>query len=150
MTPFCTQADLELAVGGASILVQLLDKNKDNIADASMVFQVLDAASNEMASYIQVTVDLATLSSPYPLSLVTKTADLAAFYAWRYGADGQSIPDNVLQGREAAVRWGQDVATKRAALGVVPKAGLDQVVGLRDFDEGGHGISVAGFKRGFR
>lgn len=158
---FCSQADVERALGGAAILVQLLDKDDDNVADADLVQQVIDNATNEMSSYIQVVVDLAALQPPIPFALVAKTADVAAFYAWRYGAYGQAIPENVVQGHEAAVRWAQDVATKKATLGAVRKQVLDQPIGVRQFDRPnddgsddgiclGHSISVRQFKRGFR
>jgi phage gp36-like protein len=150
MTRFCQQADLERALGGAPILVQLLDKDLDNVADADMVAQVIDAAMSELSSYIQVVVDLTTLVAPYPFALVSKTADVAAFYAWRYGAYGQAIPENVVQGYDKAISWAQDVAAKKATLGAVRKQALDQPVGVRDFDELGSKVSIAGFKKGFR
>jgi phage gp36-like protein len=150
MPRFCQQADVERALGGASQLVQLLDKDADNVADAELVDAVIDAASSEVASYIQVTIDLDTLAAPYPLALVLKTADIAAFHAWRYGSYGQAIPDQVVQGHDAAVRWAQDVGTKKATLGSVKRQTLEQPTGVRDFDELGSGISIAGFKKGFR
>jgi phage gp36-like protein len=130
--------------------VQLLDKDLDNVADADMVAQVIDAAMSELSSYIQVVVDLTTLVAPYPFALVSKTADVAAFYAWRYGAYGQAIPENVVQGYDKAISWAQDVAAKKATLGAVRKQALDQPVGVRDFDELGSKVSIAGFKKGFR
>ncbi len=150
MTRFCQQADLERALGGAAQLVQLLDKDGDNVADADMVAQVIDAAMSEISSYIQVVVDLTTLVAPYPFALVSKTADVAAFYAWRYGAYGQAIPENVVQGYDKAVSWSQDVAAKKATLGAVRKQVLDQPVGVRDFDPLGSKVSIAAFKKGFR
>lgn len=156
---FCQQADVERAVGGAAQLVQLLDKNADNVADEDLVDAVIDAASSEVASYIQVTVDLDTLAAPYPLALVLKTADIAAFHAWRYGSAGQAIPDPIVQGHDAAVQWAKDVGLKRATVGAQKKQTLDQPVGVRDHDEaasaqtdrrGQSGISVAAFKLGFR
>jgi phage gp36-like protein len=150
MHRFCQQADLERALGGAAILTQLLDKDGDNNADPDMVEQVIDAAMSELCSYIQVTVSLSTLVAPYPFALVAKTADVAAFYSWRYGAYGQPIPENIVTGYEKAISWAQDIATKKATLGAVRKNNLDQPTGVRDHDPHGRHVSVRGFRRGFR
>ncbi len=147
---FCQQADLERALGGAAQLRQLLDKDDANVASDDFVNQAIDAATSEISSYIQVVVDLSVLDAPYPFALVSKTADIAAFYAWRYGAYGQAIPENIVQGHEKAVSWAQDVASKKATLGSVRKQTLDQPVGVRDHDIRGAGVSIAGFKKGFR
>ena len=150
MPRFCQASDLERALGGAAILVQLLDKDRDNIADTTLVQQVIDAGSNEIASYIQPTVAIDSLSAPYPLVLVIKAADASAFYAWRYGGYGQGIPEAVIQAHEAAIRWAQDVGQRRATLGVQPKPNLDPPAEMVDPDPNAIGLSVAGFKRGFR
>jgi hypothetical protein len=156
---FCQQADVERALGGPAQLLQLLAKTDPNVADPDLVDAVLDAASSEMGSYIQVAVDLGALNPPYPLALVLKTAELAAFHAWRYGAYGVAIPDAIMQGRDAAVRWAQDVGNKRATVGAVRKQNLDQPVGVRDQDPiasaqtdrpGTTKVSVASLKLGFR
>jgi phage gp36-like protein len=156
---FCTQADLERALGGAKQLVQLLAKQGANVPDPALVNQVLDAASSEVASYIQVAVDLGSLSEPFPPVLIFKTASCAAFYAWQYGAYGQAIPDPVVQVHEAAIRWARDVADRRATLGTVQKPGLDPLAATVDYDpiatqatsrDDVSKISVASMKFGFR
>jgi phage gp36-like protein len=160
MARFCTQADLERALGGAQQLSQLLSKSgQPGIPDPALVSQVLDMASAEIASYIQVTVNLSTLTEPYPPVLVFKTAEAATFYAWRYGAYGQAVPEGVVQAHDKAIAWAQDVANKRATLGAIDKPGLDQPVGVVDHDAQASrltdrpsrtGISIAAFKLGFR
>jgi phage gp36-like protein len=147
---FSDQSDLERAVGGAAPLRQLLDKNGDNQPDQDLVEQSLDAGSNELASYIQAAVELESLQRPYPLVLVLKAADASAFYAWRYGAYGQPIPDNIVQAHEAAVRWAQDVGARRATLGVSPKPSLDPPAELVDPDPCGNRISIKGFRKCYR
>lgn len=146
---YCTQADLERALGGARELVQLLDKDGDNRADAELVTQVLDAGSAELASYF-INLDLRTIREPYPPALVTKTADACAFYAWRYGAYGQGIPDSIMQGYDKAIGWAKDVGNKQATLGVVAEPSLKESVGVVDPDERGEKVSILGFKGGFR
>src|SRR5262245_31988129 len=116
MSQYCTQADLERALGGAAVLVQLLDKDQDGQADPDAVSDVLDAGSNEVASYIQVMVELSSLRPPYPRALVLKTADCCAFHAWSRGSERQAAPQNIQSVYDAAIRWAIDVGQRRATL----------------------------------
>lgn len=150
MPRYCQQIDLERALGGAVILRQLLDKLATNQAQLDFVNQAIDAASNELASYIQRKVDIASVKAPLPLSLVLKTADAAAFFAWKFGGYGQEIAPNIMAGYDAAVRWAKDVGDGVATLGVVPKAALDPPAEFVDPDPLGTGMSVRAFRRGFR
>jgi phage gp36-like protein len=147
---YCSQADSERALGGANVLVEILDKNEDGVADADHVIDVLDEGSNELASYLQVNIDLSTLIPPYPRVLVLKAADVCAFRAWSRGSEHQAAPQNIQALYDAAIRWAGDVGRRRATLGVVPKPGLDPPAKLVDPDPDGMGISRAGFARGFR
>jgi phage gp36-like protein len=146
---YCNQADLERALGGANVLVELLDKNEDGVADADHVTDVLDEGSNELASYLQVNIDLSTLIPPYPRVLVLKAADVCAFHAWSRGSEHQAAPQNIQALYDAAIRWAGDVGRRRATLGVVPKPGLDPPAKMVDPDPAGMGISRAGFAKGF-
>ena len=151
MPRYCQQSDLERAVGGAAILVQLLDKNADNQADCDLVNQAIDAGSNELASYIQRKVDIGSISAPYPLSLVLKSADAAAFYAWKFGAYGQPIAEHIVQGYEASIRWAKDVGDGSATLGVIQKPVLDPPAKTVDYDPDGSKVSITAFRKwGFR
>jgi len=125
---YCSQSDLEVTLGGAHILVQLLDKNGDGTADSAMVTACLDRATAEIDSRIQVAVDLSALSAPYPNQLIYKTADVAAYEAWKAGAEGQVIPDAVQSRYDDAINWATQVATRRATLGVVPRPTSGQIV----------------------
>ncbi len=147
---FFTQADLERAAGGAAVIVELLDKDKDGVADSDQVAAVIEAGSNEIATYIQVSVELSSLAPPYPRALVLKAADIGVFHAWVRGSEGQAVPPNVQAVYDAAVRWAVDVGRRRATLGVIPKPGLDPPAKLVDADPDGLGISRRGFARGFR
>lgn len=151
MPRYCSQGDLERALGGAVILRQLLDKLGSNQAAIDFVNQAIDAGSNELASYIQRKVDIGSISAPYPLSLVLKSADAAAFYAWKFGAYGQEIAPNIVQGYDAAVRWAKDVGDGVATLGVTPKPALDPPSETVDYDPQGEKVSIAAFRKwGFR
>jgi phage gp36-like protein len=149
---FFTKADLERALGGAQILRQLLDPNRVNTPDADSVNDVIDEASAEMASYIQVAVELAGLvGQPLPRALVLKAADMGAYHAWLRGTAGQGPPDHIVQRYENAKQWAIDVGQRRATLGVTPKANLDPPAVQIVEDPCGQAISIEGFrKHGFR
>lgn len=147
---FFQQSDLERAVGGASVLVQLLDKDKDGFADIAMVNDVIDSATTDMASRIERAVDLSGLSQPYPLSLVMQSSKMGAFYAWGSGSDGQAIPDPVRMLYENAKQWGIDVGNRITSMGSVPRPTLDPPAKTVDPDPLGQGVSIGGFKKGFR
>jgi hypothetical protein len=147
---FCEQPNLERALGGATVLVELLDKDEDGEADPDQVAEVLDEGSGELASYLQVNIDLSTLKPPYPSILILKAADVCAFYAWARGSEHQATPANIVVLRDAAIQWAIDAGKRRATLGVVPKPGLDPPAKMVDPDPTGMGISRKGFSRGFR
>lgn len=150
MLKLCSQADLELALGGAAQLVQLLDKDGDNIADKALVEKAIDAGCGELVSYF-INIDLSTIREPYSPVLITKAADAAAFYAWRFGSYAQGVPESIVQGHDAAVRWAQDVGKKLATLGIAPDdTKLSERLGPIDHDPHGHKVSIAGFRKGFR
>ncbi len=104
----------------------------------------------DIASYIQKTVDIASLQEPYALSLVFRTADCCAWRAWLRGAYGQGIPQHVQAAYDLAIAWAKDVGDRVATLGTTPKPSLDPPTGLVDFDPTGSRISIKGFRGGFR
>ena len=150
MARYCTQGDLERALGGAAVLVQLLDKDQDGLPDPDAVNDVLDAGTSEIASYIQRKISLDAIVQPYPLTLVFKTSDVCAFHAWARGSERQAAPPNVAASYDAAIRWAINVGDGIATIGEVVKATLDPPAKLIDHDPNAIGMSIAGFKRGFR
>lgn len=147
---FAKQSDLERALGGAQILAQLSDKSGNGNIDPGFVLFALDAGTADIAAYIQKAVDLNSISEPFPPSLVFKTADCCAYRAWVHGAYGQGIPPGVQQAFDLAIAWAKDVGDRVATLGFVPKPALDPPAEEIDPDPLGQGVSVRGFKRGFR
>jgi hypothetical protein len=144
---FFSRADLEHALGGGNILVQLLHGDDPLVVDESLLDLVISSASGEMASYL-ININLSTVAEPYASALIAKSADIGAYYAWRYGARGQPIPDNISQDRDKAIAWAQDVGKKLATLGEKRPPGLSERVGVVDFDPNGTDVSITGFKRG--
>jgi phage gp36-like protein len=172
---FCTQADLERALGGQTVLLQLVDPNTTgNINDTTcqaFITDFIDEASNELASYIEPRILLSALTAPFPRILVLRAADVAAYYAYTRGTRRLAIPDDVKEGYDKAISWAQTVGAGRAGLGVSPKMPLDPPAEMVDPQQGaipagfsfgtddwemntqpvGGAISIAGFRRaGFR
>jgi phage gp36-like protein len=132
---YCSKTDLEYAVGGAATLVQLLDKDGDGFADEAFVNRILDRATGEAKSALQVSTDLAALENgPIPDSLQYATANVAAYYAYLEGTQGQGVPDSIRSNYEDALRWLDQIARKERALGTVPRAKTDQQVTQVDPD----------------
>ncbi len=144
-----SQRDLENALGGADVLLQLLHGDVASVVDEARLNQVINSASGEIASYL-INVDLDSVVEPYASALVAKAADLGAYYAWRYGAKGQPIPELISGDRDKAIAWAQDVGKKLATLGEKLSPNLSESVGVVDHDPNGTGFSISGFKRGFR
>lgn len=142
------KADLARAVGGAKVLVKLLDKDKDGVADASLIEGIIDDACAEMASLIEKNVALAGLKAPWPRILSSKASHVGAFLAWGEGSEGQAIPEWVQSRYDAAYRWAKDAGAGEASMGVIDRPALDPPAKTLDPDPYGQGVSIAGFKRG--
>ena len=125
---YFTSTDLALALGGGAVMVQLLDKNGDGVADTDMVASVISRACAEVNSALQVVIDINSLSAPYPDTLVYNSADIGAYYAWLIGADGQTMPDAVRTRYDAAAKWLDQIAQRTRTLGVLPKPATGQQV----------------------
>ncbi len=139
---YCSQTDLEYAVGGAATLVQLLDKDGDGYADTAFVSRILDRATGEAKSAIQVSNDLTVLEAgTIPDSLVYVVANIAAYYAFLEGTQGQGLPDHIRANYDDALRWLDQVAKKERSLGAVPRAASDQSVQQVDPDAYGCKVS---------
>lgn len=147
---YCQQVDLENAVGGPTVLVQLLDKNGDGVADPLLVNDALDAGCADIAAKIERIVALGGISEPYPTQLVKQSARACAFYAWGIGSDGQAIPAHVQALYDNAMRWAERVGDRQDGLGESPRPDLSPPSRIIDPDPCGRGVSVAGFKKGFR
>lgn len=125
---YCTQTDLENAVGGSAILVQLLDPLATGTANAARVTAVLDRASAEVASAIQVSTSLSALSAPYPDALIFNTANIAAYYAFLEGTQGQGVPEHIKQRYTNTMEWLDKVANRTRSLGASTKPATDHDV----------------------
>lgn len=123
-----TQADLERALGGAQVLVELLDFDGDGVADATSVSEILVEADEEANSYIGETVNVsdATVATA-PLLLMREKA-CAVYLVWLRGTRSQAMPDAVRQARLDAIEWYKDVRDRRAGLGTTTKPATAQFV----------------------
>lgn len=145
------KADLARAVGGAKVLIKLLDKDDDGIADANLVEGIIDDACAEMASLIEKNVALAGLSAPWPRILTSKSSHVGAFLAWGEGSDGQAIPEFIQTRYDAAYRWAKDAGAGDASMGIENRPALDPPAKTVDPDPCGVAVSPLAFRKfGFR
>lgn len=164
---YCSQADLELAVGGAALLVQLSDPGKTGQAQPSIVANYLMGGAAEIRTAVEVKHDpevIANLDEPSLRRLIDANAALSARIAYEKGGKGMAMPDYVEKAAERADRFLDQLGKGERRLGRVAgstAAAVSQAtgIGLVDYDKTATaaldpskaaGVSIAGFKRGFR
>jgi hypothetical protein len=154
--PFCNQADLELAVGGARPFVQLSDPDGNGVADPDRVEDYLEGGAAEVRSAAEVKHDpevLANLDSDSVRRLRDANAALSARIAYTKGGKGLAMPEFVAAAADRADRYLDQLARGERRLGRVAggtAAAINQPAKSVDFDADGSKMSVTGFKRGFR
>ena len=134
---FCLQGDVEMAIGGAQVLAQLLDKSGSGVADPNLVVSVIARASAEVAAAVGNAVAIATLVPPYPDPIVYHTAQIAAYYAWGQGSSEVVVPDSAKQMHEDSLRFLDQVARRERSLGVATAPASALQVQQIDTDNGG-------------
>lgn len=151
-----TQADLELAVGGARELRQLADPDGTGSPVASIVADYIDTATAQVRSAIEVKHDpeaLAAMDTPSQRLLKDLASALAARTAYVKGGRGMAMPEYVEAAADRADETLDRIAKGLRRLGRVSggtAAAINQPAASVDHDELGAGMSVAGFKKGFR
>jgi len=126
MSAYCSKSDLELAVGGAAVLVRLLDKDRNGVADANLIDACLTKATSEADCALQIRHQLPL--QELPAILTTHVAALAAYYAHQMGTDGQGVPDRHVQAAADARTFFDQLAEGHRTIGIPHKPATDQDV----------------------
>lgn len=153
---YCTQADLEIAVGGAAVLRELADPNETGSASSTIVDDYLESGAAEVRTAVEVKHDpetIANLDDGSLRRLRDANAALSARIAYTKGGQGNAMPQWVEAAAVRAEEFLDKLATGQRRLGRVAdgtEAAINQPAGVVDFDEESSGISVSGFRRGFR
>lgn len=118
---YCTEADVQISVGGARKLAELSDL--DNVLAGAVnhttVTAAIDEASAEMASYIGHRISVTAIAASIPRVVVNKAAAWAARVLRRNGYSGQPLADDL--DREKMDReWLMHIADGTISLGVEP------------------------------
>lgn len=151
-----TQAELERKVGGAFALVELSGSNT-GVADSTFVDSCLMAGRAAVRGAVMVkhTADvLDALDAETTADLRRMAVIYAARAAWSDGAGGQAMPP-VFETIDLPWAAGEleKISTGRRFIGGAggkAEAALRQPVGVVVLDPLGQGVSIEGFKRGFR
>ena len=149
-------ANLEVALGGAAILAQLADPGRSGQIDDDIVTDYLESGAAEIRSASEVKHDpevLANLDADSLRRLRDANASLSARIAYEKGGLGLAMPDHVRDRAERAERFLDQLAKGERRLGRVSggtAAAINQPVGVVSFDPEASGVSIDGFKRGFR
>lgn len=153
---YASQADLEVALGGADVLIQLADFDGDHVADSDVVDDYLETGATEVRAAVEVKHEpeaIAALDTASLRLLRDLNATMSAAVAYRKGGRGQVMPIET----ERAVAKAEDTLDKiasglrrlgRISGGAAPA--LAQAVGVMDYDSTATKMSIAGLKRGFR
>lgn len=131
-TSFIAQADLEVAVGGAQVLRDLLDKNKDGFADSDQVAAVLSEGHSDVVSLIEKSIDLTTLTVPYPPILIANEKRICAYYAFLQSTSGLAMPDNIRQQYDHAIEKLKAIGNNDQSLGIIPPPGQSHKLEIVD------------------
>lgn len=156
MIPYCTEADLEIAVGGAKILAQLADPSGVGQPSAAVIQDYLESGAAEIRSAAEIKHDpetLANLDSDSLRRLRDANAALSARVAYTKGGLGLAMPEHVAGAADRADRFGDQLAKGERRLGRVmggTAAAINQPAKVVDYDSTASKVSIAGFKRGFR
>jgi phage gp36-like protein len=153
---YCTQTDLEIALGGALVLVQLADPNNTGTADEDVVTDYLESG----AAIVRASVNkkftpesIENLDAASRRLLRDCNKWLSAQIAWLEGGRGEAVPQRVADQAERVREMVDRISTGELTLAVVSggtQPALSQPIGVMSYDPLGCGISIAGFKRGFR
>ena len=154
---YCSAADLEVALGGAAVLVQLADPGQTGTADAGIVQDYLESGAAEIRPFVEVKHEpetIANLDSDSLRRLRDANAALSARIAWEKGGMGQAMPQTVTNRAERTEQFCRDLSMGVQRLGRVAggtQASLGQNVQVVDSDPYGHGTTVASYRsNGFR
>ncbi len=138
------------------MLRQLADPSDLGYADAAIVDDYLEDGAAQVRSAVEIKHDPETidnLDTPSLKRLIDANAALSARTAYEKGGKGVAMPEWVRERAERTDRFLDDLAKGTRRLGRTAggtAAALSQPVGVVDHDEDGSGISVTGFKKGFR
>src|ERR1051326_1409074 len=153
---FCTQADLEIALGGAAILTQLADPDRIGSPDEAIVEGFIEDGAAEIRSVFEKKHDpeiLDNLDNDSLRLLRNINSKLSARLAYERGGMGQAMPDHIKEAASRADSMCAEIGNGTRRLGRASGgkvAAINQNPGVVNFDEGGHGVSIEGFSRGFR
>lgn len=153
---YATQGDLEIALGGAHLLRELADPNRSGTTDLAIVTDYLESGAAEIRARAEIKHDpetLANLDTDSLRRLRDANASLSARIAYEKGGLGMAMPEHVERRAERAEMFLRDLAEGRQRLGRVAggkSAAINQPAEVVEFDRDGLGISILGFKGGFR
>lgn len=143
-----TQTELELAVGGAAVLVQLLDKDADGVADTTLVNAILVRANAEVSAAVENQYALSAFSSPYPSLLINAAMGLGAYFAWTYGSSEVALPPGIERLYQDSLRLLDQISKRERSIGATPQPGTNQAVEQIDPDPNGDRVTRTSL-RGF-
>lgn len=132
-----TQEDVYVRFGGQEYLTQALDPQRKGIFNQAMMNKAIADASEEVAAYCQVQVDLTTLGiNDYPQLVTTLASNIAVYYCWKFGSQGRAVPIPVEETYNRALDTLAKISRREVAIGAPSKyPAMNQVVTNVNFDD---------------
>lgn len=118
---YCTEADVQTAVGGAAKLAELSDQDNllSGAVNHTVVQAAIDEATAELASYVGHRISVTAIAASVPPVLKLKAAAWAARLLRRNAYNGQPLKDD-LDREEIDRNWLELVAKGIVSLGIEP------------------------------
>jgi hypothetical protein len=149
---YCSQSDLEIALGGAYKLVEVADPNGTGSADPATVEDYLESAAGQIRSVVEVQYEpetIASLDADSQRLLRDINKWLSARIACLEGMRGEAIPPHIEQQAEKVEQWLTEIRTRERKLGRVANgraAVSTHAAGVVDHDPRGTGVSMTAFR----
>lgn len=129
-----TQSQLEMAVGGADKLLQLVDKTKTNdLASAdcqTFIAEIITTACSKIYSVAQVAADVTDPNIATPF-LAQCAVSAGVYWAWHKSTGGIAVPDEIKAAYREAIEEVKQYAEGLRAIGATPtpstSAGLENI-----------------------
>lgn len=166
---YAQQSDLEIALGGKAVLLQLADPNNQGAPDPATVTDYLESGAVLVRSAVEVKHDPETIANLDAASLrllLDANAALSARIAWEKGGKGMACPTHTAERADRYDAIVDKIAEGKRRLGRVAggtSAAINQQAEIVDYDSSNpkisinaqanqkaSGISIDGFRRGFR
>ena len=136
--PFTTD-QLAMAVGGSRKLVELLDKDGDQVADPALLVEVKSAAAADLYEILGVAFNPSDPNFAGSPTVQQRGVTLGVYWAWHKSNGGIAIPAEVKEARTEAIEGLKETRAGMRTLATVEDPTASAPAGQVDLDAAGTG-----------